>query len=122
MASNLTVDTLSKGATTHNVDEIINKNSPQTALAWAHFDGNNTGTIMSSYGVSSITDLSVGNYRGNFTTAMPDGNYSAFVSAQGGGSAEPDGWNTAYIQMTIRSNVTGSAVDQGHCAFIIYDN
>jgi hypothetical protein len=45
--------------------------------AWVNFNGTGTVAIRASGNVSSITDLGVGNYRANFTTAMPDVNYSA---------------------------------------------
>jgi len=45
--------------------------------AWVNFNGTGTVAIRGSGNVSSVTDLGVGNYRANFTTAMPDVNYSA---------------------------------------------
>jgi hypothetical protein len=52
--------------------------------AWVNFNGTGTVAIRASGNVSSITDVNTGNYRVNFTNAMPDTNYSAvFV----GGSA-----------------------------------
>lgn len=45
--------------------------------AWVNFNGQGTVAIRASGNVSSITDAGTGNYRVNFTTAMPDGNYSA---------------------------------------------
>ncbi len=44
--------------------------------AWVNFDGTGTVTIRASGNVSSITDNGTGNYTINFTTAMPDANYS----------------------------------------------
>jgi hypothetical protein len=44
--------------------------------AWVNFNGTGTVAIRGSGNVSSITDLGTGNYRANFATAMPDGNYS----------------------------------------------
>jgi hypothetical protein len=44
--------------------------------AWVNFNGTGTVAIRSSGNVSSITDLGIGNYQVNFTTAMPDANYS----------------------------------------------
>ena len=43
--------------------------------AWVTFDGTGTPAIGGSGNVSSITDLGVGNYRINFTTAMPISSY-----------------------------------------------
>ena len=44
--------------------------------AWVNFNGSGTVAIRSSFNVSSITDGGVGVYTVNFTTAMPDANYS----------------------------------------------
>ena len=56
--------------------------------AWVNFDGTtNTGgfcTIRASGNVTSVADNGTGDYTINFTTAMPDANYS--VTAALGGS------------------------------------
>ena len=44
--------------------------------AWVNFNGTGTVAIRASGNVSSITDGGVGVYTVNFTTAMPDANYS----------------------------------------------
>ena len=44
--------------------------------AWVNFNGTGTVAIRDSGNVSSITDNGVGLYTMNFTTAMPDTNYS----------------------------------------------
>ena len=49
--------------------------------AWVNFNGTGTVAIRASGNVSSITDNGTGNYTVNFTTAMPDGNYSTVVTA-----------------------------------------
>lgn len=49
--------------------------------AWVNFNGTGTVAIRASGNVSSITDNGTGNYRVNFTTAMPDANYSAVVTS-----------------------------------------
>ena len=46
------------------------------ARAWVNFNGTGTVAIRASGNVSSITDNGTGNYTVNFTTAMPDVNYS----------------------------------------------
>lgn len=46
------------------------------AKAWVNFNGSGTVAIRDSFNVSSITDLGVGAYRMNFTTAMVDVNYA----------------------------------------------
>ena len=44
--------------------------------AWVNFNGTGTVAIRASGNVSSITDVTTGRYEVNFTTAMPDANYS----------------------------------------------
>jgi hypothetical protein len=44
--------------------------------AWVNFNGTGTVGIKASGGVSSVTDNAVTQYTINFTTAMPDANYS----------------------------------------------
>ena len=59
--------------------------------AWVNFNGTGTVAIRASGNVSSITDNGVGDYTVNFTTAMPDANYSMSGGTQAvisGGSAE----------------------------------
>ena len=46
------------------------------AKAWVNFNGTGTVAIRAAGNVSSITDNGTGNYTVNFTTAMPDANYS----------------------------------------------
>jgi hypothetical protein len=48
--------------------------------AWVNFNGTGTVAIRGSGNVSSITDNGVGFYTVNFTTAMPDANYTAVAS------------------------------------------
>jgi hypothetical protein len=48
--------------------------------AWVNFNGTSTVAIRASGNVSSITDNGTGDYTVNFTTAMPDVNYSTTAS------------------------------------------
>jgi hypothetical protein len=50
--------------------------------AWVNFNGTGTVAIRGSGNVSSITDNGVGDYTVNFTTAMPDANYSVSGAVQ----------------------------------------
>jgi hypothetical protein len=52
--------------------------------AWVNFNGTGTVAIRASGNVSSITDNGTGNYRINFTTAMPDDQYSLSGTARTG--------------------------------------
>jgi hypothetical protein len=51
--------------------------------AWVNFNGTGTVAIRASGNVSSITDNGTGQYTINFTTAMPDVNYSVVCSGKG---------------------------------------
>ena len=51
--------------------------------AWVNFNGTGTVAIRASGNVSSITDNGTGDYTVNFTSAMPDANYSAVVTNVG---------------------------------------
>ena len=88
MAGQLTVDTLRAGsgvlATQNGMTGI--------AKAWANWAGS-TGTIASSFNVSSVTRNSTGLYTVNFTTAMPNANYATNVSANRS-SASQDGYGS----------------------------
>ena len=53
-----------------------------SARAWVNFNGTGTVAIRASGNVSSITDDGTGIYTVNFTTAMPDVNYSVTSSKQ----------------------------------------
>ena len=55
--------------------------SQASVRAWVNFNGTGTVAIRASYNVSSITDNGTGDYTVNFTTAMPDVNYSWATSA-----------------------------------------
>jgi len=51
--------------------------------AWVNFNGTSTVAIRASGNVTSITDNGTGDYTINFTTAMPDLNYSMVGSSDG---------------------------------------
>jgi hypothetical protein len=59
--------------------------------AWVNFNGTGTVAIRASGNVSSITDNNTGDYTVNFTTAMPDANFSVCGTAAllATGSATP---------------------------------
>jgi hypothetical protein len=54
-----------------------------TCKAWVNFNGTGTVAIRASGNVSSITDNGTGDYTVNFTSAMPDANYSVSGGATG---------------------------------------
>jgi hypothetical protein len=88
--------------------------------AWVNFNGTGTVAIRASGNVSSITDNGTGNYTVNFTTALPDANYSVVCqsSTQTSGTSEGrsslasprDLATSSYRQLTT-SAADGSQLD-----------
>jgi len=72
------------------------------AKAWVNFNGTGTVAIRDSFNVSSITDNGTGDYTVNFTTAMPNANYSCVRSVAASGT------NTAVITMGTISQTTSA--------------
>lgn len=60
--------------------------------AWVNFNGTGTVAIRASGNVTSITDNGTGDYTVNFTTAMPDANYSIATNS---GTAANNPTNTS---------------------------
>ena len=96
--------------------------------AWVNFNGTGTVAIRASGNVSSITDLGVGAYRANFTTAMPDANYITpagvnfdTATAQGS-SVQIDRGNqtTSYAYIEVRSAANTSDVDRAYIHLAIF--
>jgi hypothetical protein len=90
--------------------------------AWVNFDGTGTVAIRASGNVTSITDNGAGDYTVNFTTAMPDANYSTsfsvgtIVSSTGGyfpqiaAGASGSTYSTSAVKVNCR-NTAGSYQD-----------
>ena len=68
--------------------------------AWVNFSGSGTPSIRASGNVSSITDNGTGNYTVNFTTAMPDANYSVSGMASDVGGVGNEGVVSLYSGVT----------------------
>jgi hypothetical protein len=82
-SSIVTADIADANITAAKLDGAQSGSAPiYAARAWVNFNGTGTVAIRASGNVSSITDNGTGNYTVNFTTAMPDANYSL---VQGGG-------------------------------------
>jgi len=77
-----TVDTDVLAANAVTYAKIGTTEQGQLCKAWVNFNGTSTVAIRASYNVSSITDNGTGDYTVNFTTAMPDANYSFAGMAQ----------------------------------------
>jgi len=84
------------------------------AKAWANFNGgagNTAGVINGSFNVSSITVNGTGNYTINFTTTMPNSNYTVL----GTGAWSP---NSLGAFMKIDASQTTSSVG----VYTVYQN
>ena len=94
-----------KTLTTPNIDSAQFATVSGTApiypcRAWVNFNGTGTVAIRASGNVSSITDHGTGEYTVNFSTAMPDANYTtvAQTSSDSGTS----------LLLNINSNSAGN--------------
>jgi hypothetical protein len=72
-----------------------------TCKAWVNFNGTGTVAIRASGNVSSITDNGTGDYTVNFTTAMPDANYSAVTTSITSGNTQ--NWTTPTMSFAVGS-------------------
>lgn len=93
--------------------------------AWVNFNGTGTVAIRASGNVSSITDNGVGDYTVNFTTAMPDANYSVSTrsSALGviGQANEQNIVSLSTTSMRFRNVGTGTdLIDRDYNTAIIF--
>lgn len=97
--------------------------------AWVNFNGTGTVAIRASGNVTSITDNGTGEYTLNFTTALPDANYS-IVGSCGTGAAGNDDFNlttnfnvapttTAARVGSQRAN-SGTATDAAYISVAIF--
>lgn len=77
--------------------------------AWVNFNGTGTVAIRASGNVSSITDNGTGAYAVNFTTAMPDANYSGNVSVASVPGTSDANFITTDCNTTSRVNPTTSS-------------
>jgi len=125
MAGRLTVSTLNDDtgvlATQNGMTGI--------AKAWVNWNGTGTVAIRSSFNVSSITDNGTGNYTVNFTTAMPNTNYStvgtcalsnAIVAGNTDRGFTPQNYNTTSIGYVVTDGVSG--IDPLYCNVVVFSS
>lgn len=75
MAGTLVISNISDGTNSTSATNAIQG----SAKAWVNFAGA-TGTVRTSYNVSSVTRNATGDYTVNFTAAFADTNYAAVAS------------------------------------------
>jgi hypothetical protein len=91
-----------------------------SARAWVNFNGTGTVAIRDSGNVSSITDNGTGKFTVNFTTAMPDINYSMHIDSMPTYNWTGDVNSNMRIEdMTTTNCRFGSAYNTGS---VRYDN
>ena len=83
-----------------------------SARAWVNFNGTGTVAIRASGNVSSITDNGTGDYTVNFTTAMPDANYSFAGSDNSWGIVQQNLTQTTTACRHVFINGSGVAGDR----------
>jgi len=86
-----------------------------TCKAWINFNGIGTVAIRQSYNVSSLTDNGTGQYTVNFSSAVPQADYSCFItssfgSAEKGGSNDSDYINGIGTIRRENGNTTTTAL------------
>lgn len=121
--STLRVDTIQNAAGNDSPISV-----PGTAKAWVNFNGTGTVAIRDSYNVSSITDNTTGDYTVNFTTAMPDANYSVIVStdpATGAGGIPVcglsyNGYSPSGSSARVRTTTTGAFADSATVCVAVF--
>ena len=93
-----------------------------TCRAWVNFNGTGTVAIRASGNVSSITDNGTGDYTVNFTTAMPDANYSLVVSSTYGSANGFSGLapTTTAARVSSYTPPTGAPLDSSYVLVAIF--
>jgi hypothetical protein len=74
--------------------------------AWVNFNGTGTVAIRASGNVSSITDNGTGDYTINFTTALPNANYSVLSNVNSIGVANVQGLSNLQASAADGSGIT----------------
>ena len=100
--------------------------SSQLAKAWVNFNGTGVVAIRDSYNVSSITDISTGEYYVNFSTALNNTNYCAVGSSRivVGSRTSVIGF-TNYTTTSVRIgviNLTNNVQDEDTNCVTIFSN
>jgi hypothetical protein len=93
--------------------------------AWVNFDGTGTLAIRDSGNVSSVTDNGTGSYTPNFSTNMPDVNFTAITNAGPVISTPAKQFNfcSCNAPAAVGSiNITNRSVDIDDAGFASADN
>jgi len=94
-----------------------------SAKAWVNFNGTGTVAIRAAFNVTSITDAGVGTYVVNFTTAMPDANYSAvaqFNTGAGGNILDVNTYAAGSVAIQTRTGTGAVGSDSATVSVAIF--
>lgn len=83
--------------------------------AWVVISPVNAPVIAGGFNVSSITYLSTGNWRVNFTTPLPTSSYVGFVTMDGNYNVTTGmyGVSTANVSIYVKVNANGNGYNPG---------
>jgi hypothetical protein len=105
------------------------------AKAWVFFNGAATPVINGSFNVSSVTYNSTGNYTINYTTAMPNSNYSVLGMSQtkqsvngcymsifsnSGGTVTQ--YNTTGVCVATAESTTGASINMAYNSVAVFSS
>lgn len=126
--STIVAQTLSNGTVSTSTANCIQG----SAKAWVNFNGTGTVAIRASHNVSSITDNGTGDYTVNFTNAMPNANYAAFVTANRDGFGSDPNWSAnlhgtspisaGSVRVIMGTPTNFSAVDSPFCCVSVFSS
>lgn len=128
LATTATLATLATLATSAGALTTASGGAPSySARAWVNFDGTGAVAIRSSGNVTSITDNGTGEYTANFSTALPDANYSVIGTVSTDTVAitmvTVNGTNTALTNTTaaiVTATISGMAVDRSYIGLAFF--
>ena len=84
----------------------VNQDSDRLPTAWVNFAGNSNETIRNQFNVSSITRVSEGKFRVNFTTEMDDANYCALATSSNFATSIDTVTTTYFEVSTFRADLS----------------
>ena len=109
--STLSVSNITDGTTTVGTSYVVNGSVKQ----WVNFNGQGTVAIRQSLNTASITDVGVGDYRPNFTSAMSTDTDPACVTGKTNSVSNSGNATTLYMftasQMFLKTYEAGSVQD-----------
>ena len=117
MAGTLTISTLSDGTNSTSSTNCIRG----SARAWATFNGT-TAAISSSYNVSSITVVATGDFKVNFTNAMPSTAYAGVVTGEQLTCYGPTEFTTSYYRIGSYVPASGITVSRTSVSVAIFSS